>query len=229
MKNHMKIIDNDGGFVLVVALLMLLILVIIGTGALNTSNFDLRIAGNEKVHKQTFYNADAGTELASRLVEENISCPEGFEATVDTDADGNDDAAAIVSAAAIAGMTDAQALANNIIVPVLDFALPDPNDQLPSDTPAIELPSPANRDAFIPATSLVLPNTNLIMGGVTRVNEGSGLAMNSAYLGLGYAAASGGSNISYEINSQHLGQVNSESIVGIRWRHIVGLEGECNY
>lgn len=227
MKIHSKSVGNESGFVLVVSILMLLILIIIGVAALNTSSIGLNIAGNERVHKQTFYQAEAGTELAGRLIEENISCPEGFDPNVDIDLDGTDDATAMI--ADMTGITDAQALAQNIIVTNLLFAQPDPDDKLPSDTPATELPSPANREAYVPPNSLILPNTNLRVGGIPQANAGSGLAMNAGYIGLGYSAASGGASIQYEVNSQNLGLVNSESIVSIRWRHMIGMEGECNY
>lgn len=213
MRFPFKILGNERGFVLVVTLLMLLILVIIGVAALNTSNIDLNIAGNQRVHKQTFYHADAGTEIAARVIEENISCPEGFTATIDTTLDGNNDAVTLA----------------NITVTNMLFAQPASDDKLPSDTPFTEMPSTVNRELFLDGNSVILPNTNVRIGGITEVTEGSGLAMNAGYIGLGYSAAQGGTNILYEVNSQNLGAVNSESVVSIRWRHMIGLEGECNY
>lgn len=72
------IVANDKGFVLVVALLFLFILSIIGIMATNTSVMEIQIAGNDKVHKQTFSQADGGTEAGGMLLEENIACPTGF-------------------------------------------------------------------------------------------------------------------------------------------------------
>ena len=51
---------NEQGFVLVLALFMLVICSIIGIAAMNTSITEIDIAGNEKVHKETSYQAEAG-------------------------------------------------------------------------------------------------------------------------------------------------------------------------
>jgi len=52
--------QNEQGFVLVLALFMLVICTIIGTAAMNTSVTEIDIAGNEKVHKETAYQTEAG-------------------------------------------------------------------------------------------------------------------------------------------------------------------------
>lgn len=199
LKHH----HNEQGFVLVVSLVILLILIVIGIAATNTTTFELQISGNEKVHKQTFSQADGGTELGTRLIEENVACAEGFDATGDEDGDGDQDAAI-----------------GNIIVDNLSFALPGT---------VISDPSDINRDIFTPAAYGTGPHTNLTFGGQTVTTPGSGLQMVSGYEGLGKGSASGGSHILYNMNSQHLGPVNSQSLIGLGWRHIVGLEGECNY
>lgn len=67
-------LHNESGFVLIATLLVLLILLIIGVAALNTTSIELLISGNEKVHKRTFYQADGGTELGIRLTFENAMC-----------------------------------------------------------------------------------------------------------------------------------------------------------
>jgi hypothetical protein len=52
--------QNEQGFVLILALFMLVICTIIGIAAMNTSITEIDIAGNEKVHKETSYQAEAG-------------------------------------------------------------------------------------------------------------------------------------------------------------------------
>jgi hypothetical protein len=52
--------QNEQGFVLVLALFMLVVCTIIGIAAMNTSITEIDIAGNEKVHKETSYQAEAG-------------------------------------------------------------------------------------------------------------------------------------------------------------------------
>ena len=52
--------QNEQGFVLVLAIFMLTICTIIGMAAMNTSVTEIDIAGNEKVHKETSYQTEAG-------------------------------------------------------------------------------------------------------------------------------------------------------------------------
>jgi Tfp pilus assembly protein PilX len=52
--------QNEQGFVLVLALFMLVVCTIIGIAAMNTIITEIDIAGNEKVHKETSYQAEAG-------------------------------------------------------------------------------------------------------------------------------------------------------------------------
>jgi hypothetical protein len=52
--------QNEQGFVLVLALFMLVVCTIIGIAAMNTSVTEIDIAGNEKVDKETSYQAEAG-------------------------------------------------------------------------------------------------------------------------------------------------------------------------
>ncbi len=73
-----NIIASEQGFVLIVALLFLVILSLVGISAINTSVTEIQIAGNDKLRRQAFSQADGGTEAGSRLLEENISCPTGF-------------------------------------------------------------------------------------------------------------------------------------------------------
>lgn len=59
-KQIVKPIENEGGFALVIALMMLVILTLIGVAATNTTIFELDIAGNERWAAQRFYTADSG-------------------------------------------------------------------------------------------------------------------------------------------------------------------------
>jgi len=52
-------VNNEKGFVLVVALLFLMILAILGIIATGTTSLELRIAGNDRFAKQDFYNQEA--------------------------------------------------------------------------------------------------------------------------------------------------------------------------
>ena len=70
--------SHQDGLVTVAALFFLIILTIMGTSAISTSNMEVQIATNDEIHKMTFYAADGGAELGTELVELNIACPTGF-------------------------------------------------------------------------------------------------------------------------------------------------------
>jgi hypothetical protein len=65
MKN---IIAEEKGFILVTAMVVLLLLVLIGIGAMRTSSIEVLIAGNDKFHKEAFYSADSGVYLTPKLI-----------------------------------------------------------------------------------------------------------------------------------------------------------------
>jgi hypothetical protein len=60
--------SREQGFVLVLALFMLTICTIIGMAVMSTSTTELDIAGNERVHKETFYQAEAGSSGAAEAL-----------------------------------------------------------------------------------------------------------------------------------------------------------------
>ena len=195
------------GFVLVGALLIMLLLVLIGISATTSTNLELQIATVDRTHSETFYSTEAGLEIATALLEENISCPEGFS--------GNQD---------------------RLIGPIrvyedsLAFWQNDPPD---NNEILAFLDDPANWSDFTigPEYPWIFPSpdraTNVIMGGNVTFPPGAALQMAAGYVGLGKAAASGGSIILYDIYTQHLGLQNSETALHLQWRHVVGQEGPC--
>jgi hypothetical protein len=58
----MKVIDNEKGMALVLALVMLVLLTLLGAFALSTSSTELFIAGSFKNAQQAFYAGDAGID-----------------------------------------------------------------------------------------------------------------------------------------------------------------------
>ena len=60
---------NEAGSALIMAIMMLLLLTVIGISALNNTDLELSIAGNEKAHKMAFYFADGGRAAAQELIE----------------------------------------------------------------------------------------------------------------------------------------------------------------
>lgn len=188
-----EILTNERGFVLVASLMVLLILVIIGVAATTSTNVELQIAGNEKVHKQSFYQADGGTELGIRVTFENALCinSDGFTETT-------------------AG--SGEAVLGKVEVKDLTFAAP--------SVVAATIPNDGARDiAYYPDTSFDTDvHTNIAVSGQTIATAGSGLQMISGYEGLGKGAAAGGTHMLYDIIAQHRGIQKSESVVSIQWR-----------
>jgi Tfp pilus assembly protein PilX len=209
MKKRESTLNNEQGFVLITSLLMLVVLMIIGISATNTTIIELQISGNDRVYKEAFYQADGGVQLAARLVEENLGSPGGFTAL------------------------DANSLLQDPVNPndtilVVDTTLSD--NAAGRDETNI---SDATRDiAYFPGgydATNTDPHTNVILDGVTSTIAGSGLQMVAGYEGKGKGAAGGGTQILYTIYSQHIGRAQSESIVSAQWQHVVGLELEGRY
>ena len=78
----MKLINNEKGAVLVVALIIMGLLAIIGTAIMMTTSIELRIARNERVSKTAFYRAENGRimgALASEAAAWGIDYNDGDE------------------------------------------------------------------------------------------------------------------------------------------------------
>jgi hypothetical protein len=193
--------NNSNGGVTIAALLILAVLTIIGISSISTSNIEVQIATNDKVHKMAFYAADGGTELGTELLELNIACASGF---------ASDDLP----------MTDN----NNITAVDKDFWMQGDGDK-PADIS--DYSSDTERDVRIDAASGT--HTNLSFFGETALGVGGAIEMAAGYEGKGKGAAGGGVSLLYEIYSQHLGLADSKSMVAIEWRHNIGSEGTCEY
>ena len=70
-KNEFKIIGNDRGMVLVVALLLISILVVVGSTAVMTTTTDMKISTNYRESVKAFSDAEAGIHYTIGLVKSN--------------------------------------------------------------------------------------------------------------------------------------------------------------
>ncbi len=59
-----NILRAEKGFVLIIALLMLLVLTLLGISSISTTNFETSVSGNERVRADAFYAAEAGIQVA---------------------------------------------------------------------------------------------------------------------------------------------------------------------
>jgi Na+-transporting methylmalonyl-CoA/oxaloacetate decarboxylase gamma subunit len=58
-----KLLRDDSGVALVLALLMLVALTLIGLGAIVTSTFEVKLSGNQRGATDAFYAAESGTQV----------------------------------------------------------------------------------------------------------------------------------------------------------------------
>lgn len=68
-----RLISNERGVVLVFALVLMLVVTIIGSSAIMTSQVDLKISGNTKVIRTSFYIADGGIMLSPKVINRIIT------------------------------------------------------------------------------------------------------------------------------------------------------------
>jgi hypothetical protein len=205
----LKPMNNENGFVLVGSLLILLLLTLIGISASTSTNLELQIAASDRTRKETFYQTDGGAQLAIRLVEESLGTPGGFTA---------------VNANSV--LVDPLTPNNTVLISDLTLSEDDGVPAVPTDAARDVAYFP---EGYNPALPNAIPHTNITAAGVTGATKGSGLQMVAGYEGKGKGAAGGGGQILYTLYSQHLGREESESMVRVEWRHIIGLELSGRY
>ncbi|NNF98467.1 MAG: hypothetical protein HKM93_03750 [Desulfobacteraceae bacterium] len=191
LNDHMK---SEEGAVMFIAILILAAVVIIGVTAINTSNVELKMAGNDALVKRVHYSADGLSNLGIELLEKNIR-QAGFEP-------------------ASPGTTFVE---GNLEGDNLNFYL---NPTYLSVAPCDN----TNRDCWSPPGWVPgQPHGNLKFGGDPGLAPGSASQMARGYDGPGAGAAGGGVIIPYAIGSQWVGEKYANRTIGIEWRHVVGL------
>ncbi len=209
-----KCMNNENGYALLGTLLILVLLIVIGLVASTNTNLEIQIAGNDRIHKETFYQADGGAQIGIRMVEENLGSIGPFTAL---DADNI--------------LVDPDNPNNRILI--VDTTMWENEDPTRDETTISDAARdmayfPGGYDPGLPDPD-VNPHTNIIADGVTSLIEGTGGQMMAGYEGPGKGTAGLGSQILYSIYSQHMGRVQSESVVKVEWRHVIGLEVEGRY
>jgi len=81
MNSFFRHIHNEDGFVLIVALFVLILLTIIGISATSTTTIDLQISQNDKAYKIAFYNADGGVYPTVKLISQSINAGAAISGT----------------------------------------------------------------------------------------------------------------------------------------------------
>ena len=236
MRRHVTTINNEEGFVLVTGLMILLILTLLGLAATTNTNIELQIAGNDRLHKQTLYQAEGGAITGTEVLEQNFNCTTGFtdnpgsaggvnwvnvEGTIRAFERKTDrgNAASDDNTIAFWRNVDLNAIENSAGFYVGDITEAD------VAYPIANLDPDGDGD---PGDDL--PETGyLYIAGQTAMLPGGALQMAAGYEGKGKGAGAGGVAKIMDIYSQYRGALNSESIILFGWRHLVGSEGDCIY
>ena len=235
MKKYKKV-QNEEGFVLIAALLILLVLTVLGIAVNRNTNTEWRIAMNDRLHKETFYTADAVSELAQEVLEQSVACL-GFI--------GDDTTEKGVAYERILG---SPTIINTIKIgekkydqrfdiAVMGDALGFWRNYAPN---GVDMPSMDSRHMvffcaftedgdFSEEATRRLPHANVNIGGNTRLTAGSAIEFAAGYEGLGKGLGSGGATLVYDINVQQVGRDGSEVTLCVQYGHILGSSGVCNY
>ena len=83
MQHSVKLIKNDRGSVIVVAMLLLVFLTIIGIAATNNSQIESNITRNSQIYRSDFYAADDGWRHAAMWIENFGIRPDTYNGTDD--------------------------------------------------------------------------------------------------------------------------------------------------
>lgn len=219
MRKQDKYTNSEDGFVLITSLLILLVLTVLGIAVNRNTTIEWQIAMNDRYHKEAFYNADAATELASEVLEQNISCLNGFSHRRLDGANGKD------------------AYLNNLQI----WNKYSESASIPSEDPSANPDDYSDRDLVYPAVTISedqiddaktneRPHANINIGGDTKINAGAAIMIASGYWGgAGKGLAMNGAVLLYDIHVQQIGHENSQSNISIQYGHVLGTEGDCNY
>ena len=179
---------------------------------MQTTLFELDIAGNDARQRQAFYRSDAGLDIASEVLEQELACKGELTTGFPTAADGT---GAFVGEEKLYVFNTTNPLwfheGGNTVVPDIS-------------TSTVDMVYPYGRNADGSVTIMTINGTSApIMGGA--------LQMGAGYLGKGRGAASGGTQRIHNIYSKHLGATgtNINATTLAQWRHVVGSGGGCVY
>jgi len=190
---------GEEGFILVWALLLMVVMLLLGVSGIGTSIFEAMMSGNEALHKQSFYEADGGTEVGVALLRNNIDCISGFSSNT------LDGGIALYNHELVNGTLQVKDKKN--------FWMSN------NDVDGISQASYTNRDMYYPLSAGPDdPHTNIRINGVTQMTVGSSLEMTAGYKGRGKSLGADGASLVYQINTQRIGNRNSRQAICTRYR-----------
>ncbi len=205
-------LGNESGFVLVLALVLMVVLVIIGISATNTTVFELQTAGNDRSGKSTFYAAEGGLEVGTELIEQSIW---DFPGTTLTQTGTDLDGVALYGSDSLYVRGDYSLLPTSDYFAPADIVLDEPDAFFSYEFIAA---SDANNSGGSDYRSIT-PRTELWYGGVPVHASGGALQQLAGYEGAGKGRAGGGGGTLYDIHSISHGLNNSRTHLLIQWMH----------
>lgn len=233
------VLGNEDGMLLITSLLVLVLLTIIGVSMTSDSVIELNIAGNDRLHKETFYEADGGTEWSHEVLEQNIACLTGFNSAsgglrLPDPTTGN----IYVQQSSVNMWLNSMPIDGSPLAPTSDNIDPMSPDYVTyatdpdSDDPHWDMFLPDDTTDITDLGSSILsgqPMTIVKLAGNASLATGAAIQMAAGYEGKGKSIGMGGAILEFTIGSRRLGRHNSEANVCLGWRHTIGQEGDCYY
>ena len=224
MNKREKMQRKEDGFVLIAALLILLVLTVMGIAVNRNTTTEWQIAMNDRLHKDTFYLADAATELASEVLEQDFACWYGLGEKLAGYSPGKDENTLFGGHVYVEDYSDVTASGDKSL-------WTNQSADIPSDTDR-DLVYPAVFDAsgdFDETATNSQPHANINIGGLNETSRGVALQQAAGYEGIGKGLGGGGVVYEYDIKVEQVGRNNSTAFICIRYGHALQTEGECNY
>lgn len=174
--------QRQDGMVLVTVLLLMMVVAILGTIAINTSTIDIQIFGNLKKGSETMESAEAGVEISIPVIERTLAAGElePTQLTINS---------TTVDLTKVAGTSDA----NNLGGEIAGASNYDPDTVSGTGTngPDVTMPMPGGVTVKVDIDRLY-----------SYTLPGGALEFASGYEGVGAAAAGGGIGVLYRITSE---------------------------
>jgi hypothetical protein len=210
IRQSARILKNEQGYMLLLAVFILMAATFLGIFSTTTSTIETQIAGNDSAYKRAFYAAEGGTEVAESLIIENIA-ERGFS-----------------SPNQLYKNSDIFVLDNTFYMNTYNTAYEDTNEfreycKPPSDSDyAFDTNDGRHWHFYYPYTGDpdAVPVTRIkIAGSNSSLSAGSAIQMIAGYEGKGKSSADAGAQIVYDIRSQYEGVNNDRAVVRIFWRY----------
>lgn len=178
----MRPLCNQNGMILVTVLLLMMVVAILGTIAINTSTIDIQIFGNLKKGSETMESAEAGVEISIPIIERTLAAGELEPTTITVNG-------ASVDLSKVSGTTNPNNLGGEII-----------------GASNYDADTVTGSGSNGPDVTMAMSGGVNVKVDIDRLYSytlpGGALEFASGYEGVGAAAAGGGIGVLYRISSE---------------------------